>query len=119
MKIIYNKYIPFPGYIAITLWPFVFVRESARKRYSEVCDRHEHIHGKQQVEMLLVVFYLWYLTEYLIRLCLYRNHKEAYRNISFEQEAFQHEGDTLYLTGRNPYDWFKYITKKTYNKRRV
>lgn len=115
MKIIYNKYIPFPGYKAITIWPFILVRESLKSRYGKVDDRHEHIHGEQQKEMP-VIFFLWYLVEWLIRLLLYRNQKEAYRNISFEQEAFGHEKETVYLTIRKHYAWMKYLTKKTYNQ---
>nr|DAU35071.1 MAG TPA: hypothetical protein [Caudoviricetes sp.] len=33
-------------------------------------------------------FYLWYIIEYLIRLIMYRDTKLAYKNISFEREAY-------------------------------
>lgn len=114
MRVIYNKYIPLPGYKAITFWPFVFVRENAKTRYGVVDDNHEHIHGEQQKE-LPVVFFLWYVVEWLIRLLIYRNQKEAYRNISFEQEAFVHQADWPYLRKRKHYAWVKYLTQKTYN----
>lgn len=39
------------------------------------------------------LYYVWYLVEYLIRLCIYRNHKKAYHNIVFEREAFDLEND--------------------------
>lgn len=115
MKVIYNKYIPFPGYKAITIWPFIFVRESAKGRYGITDDTHEHIHGRQQKE-LPILFFLWYITEWLIRLILYRNQEEAYRNISFEQEAYYYERYSEYLIIRKHYAWKKYLTKKTYNK---
>ena len=108
MKVVINNIIPFKGYVAITLWPFIFVRKAVK----ENVIRHEEIHGQQQKEMLIVLFYLWYAVEYLVRLVICRSHKEAYRNISFEQEAYLFEGDPSY--SRKPYAWLKYVTKKTY-----
>jgi len=129
MIIIRNNLIPFPGYKAITLWPFVFVRKNAW--YSNDTDRHERIHGRQQLEMLLIgmvlaafgcgwwsllalpVFYLWYGLEYIIRLCITRDHDRAYRSISFEQEAYAHERDADYLKHRRLYAWLRYVFKKS------
>lgn len=109
MIIIRNNLIPFPGYSAITLWPFVFVRRNAW--YSNDTDRHERIHGRQQLEMLLLLFYLWYGVEYLIRLCITRDRDRAYRSISFEQEAYAHERDQDYLQHRRLYAWLCYVFK--------
>ena len=39
-------------------------------------------------ELLYIFFYLWYAVEYLIRLIIYRNTKLAYKNVSFEREAY-------------------------------
>ena len=136
MKVIYNNIIPFDGYLAMTVFPFIF----ARGELNEVDINHESIHGRQQVEVTLAsfiiilamviafgwsawlllislaTFYTWYGIEYFIRYILYSNHKEAYRNISFEQEAFLHESDFTYLKGRKLFSWFKFITQKTYKK---
>ena len=71
--------------------------------------RHEEIHGKQQREMLIVLFYLWYVLEYLFRLAVYRKHRLAYRHISFEQEAYEHQGDWDYLETRKWYSWVEYL----------
>ena len=109
MIIIRNNLIPFPGYSAITIWPFIFVRRIAW--YSNDIDRHEHIHGRQQLEMLLLLFYLWYGLEYIIRLSITRDHVRAYRSISFEQEAYTHEHDEQYLQHRRLYAWLKYLFK--------
>lgn len=114
MKKIVNNIIPFKGFKALTMWPLLFVREGAR--FNEVDERHEDIHGEQQKEMLLVLFPLWYALEYLVRLCIYRSHKEAYRNISLEQEAYQYQADIYYLSRRKRYAWARFIGKKTYNK---
>lgn len=39
----------------------------------------------------IFLYYTWYLIEYLIRLCIYRDHDKAYHNIVFEREAFDLE----------------------------
>ena len=54
MKVIYNKIIPFKGYKAITIWPFIF----ARKKLSEIDINHEKIHLAQQLELLNLKFLL-------------------------------------------------------------
>jgi len=41
---------------AITLWPFVFIRDHG----DEVTINHEKIHLRQQVELLILGFYLLY-----------------------------------------------------------
>lgn len=112
--IIYNNIIPFKGYKAIALWPFIFVRNSAKKRFSIYDENHERIHLKQQVEMLFVLFYLWYIIEYVIRALLYWNFKEAYKNISFEQEAYLNEGNLDYLNTRTILSWVRFLTKKSF-----
>ena len=109
MIVVRNNLIPFRGYKAITIWPFIFVRKNAW--YSNDTDRHERIHGRQQLEMLLLPFYLWYGVEYIIRLAIMRDHDRAYRSISFEQEAYSHERDAGYLQHRRWYAWLRYLFK--------
>ena len=109
MIIIRNNIIPFPRFKAMTVWPFIFVRKNAW--YSAVTDCHERIHGRQQLEMLLLLFYLWYGVEYIIRLCITRSRSRAYLSISFEQEAYDHERDAGYLQHRRWYAWLHYVFK--------
>ena len=45
LKRVYNNIIPFKGYKAITFYPWVFIRESARQRYTDTVDRHETTHA--------------------------------------------------------------------------
>ncbi len=104
MKIIRNNYIPFKGFKAINLFGVLFVRGNAR--ISERTIRHETIHTAQMKEMLYIGFYLWYFIEWLIRLFMKGN---AYRNISFEKEAYSNEKDLRYLDNRKRFAWFKYI----------
>lgn len=129
-KVIFNDTIPFKGFIAMCLWPFIFVRNNAASHYNTVANNHEHIHAEQQKEMLLVgivlaaigyvfvglwallfvpLFFWWYGIEYLYRLCQYRNTKKAYRNISTEREAYANEKDLTYLTNRRRFAWTKYL----------
>lgn len=107
-KIIYNNLIPFKGFTSITLFPFIF----ARKEYEPLGMRtiiHENIHLKQQIELLIVFFYLWYGIECLVRLIRYKSFHKAYRNISFEREAYNNEYDDEYLGVRKPYEWVYYL----------
>ena len=105
MKVINNSIIPFEGYLAITLWPFIFVRKG--RKLTDISLNHEKIHGKQQVEMLLIFFYLWYVIEWFLKLFI--GSGNAYRRISFEREAFTNEKNKKYLENRKHYSWLKYI----------
>lgn len=60
-------------------------------------------------EMLYLFFYLWYAIEWLIRLC---GRKNAYRNISFEKEAYFNEHNTKYLENRKHYAWIKHLAER-------
>ena len=64
---------------------------------------------KQQLELGLVIFYVWYFLEYLIRFVQFRNHYLAYIHISFEKEAYAHERDLGYLRKRRFCAWWKYL----------
>ena len=107
MKIVYNNIIPFEGFCAITIWPFIFVRKG--KKITDTVINHEGIHGKQQVEMLVIPFFVWYLLEWAVKLVFGKGN--AYHRISFEREAFENEKDFGYLKERKHYAWFKYIIK--------
>ena len=135
--IIYNKIIPFNGFRAMALWPFIFSREKSLKPY---VVNHETIHLRQQFEVLVasfliilalilvfgwsfwwlfasfVAFYVLYGVEYLVRFVLYRDADEAYKNISFEQEANLHDKEADYLSHRRIFSWIKYLDKKSYEK---
>lgn len=107
MKIIRNKVIPFKGFKAINLFGVLFVREEAV--LSEVDINHEAIHTAQMKEMLYVGFYLWYAVEWLVRLIRFRDTHSAYRNVSFEREAYANQADLAYLRQRRPWSWACYL----------
>ncbi len=92
----------------MALFPFLLLKD---KKYSsnQVLLQHEKIHFRQQAELLILPFYIWYITEYVVRLVIYKNHSSAYKNISFEREAYANENNTGYLKNRKPYSFFKFI----------
>lgn len=97
------------GYLAMALYPFILINKRSGDRYNNISDNHERIHFSQQLELLLVGFYLIYLIEFLIRLVQYRDWHSAYRNISFEREAYSNQYDLLYTVNRGHFSWIKYI----------
>lgn len=72
---------------------------------------HERIHLRQQIEMLVIPFYLWYGIEFLLRLMAFKNIDVAYRNICFEREAYANERDLEYLKKRKTWSFLNYLGK--------
>ena len=103
MKIIRNNIIPFKKFSAINLFGVLFVRGNA------IIDKkilnHEKIHTAQIKEMLYIFFYVWYVIEWLIRL----PKGNAYRNISFEREAYANANNLTYLETRRWFAFMKYF----------
>ena len=93
---------------AMALFPFLLFQHSHLK-YNRVLLNHERIHLRQQLELLILPFYIWYLLEYIVRFIRYRNHRLAYLNISFERDAYQNEKDLHYLKQRSFRSFLKYI----------
>ena len=107
--IIENVILPPKGFIAITIFGIIFTREL--KKISSIVFRHENIHVKQQLEMLFILFFIWYGIEWFVKLIITRNLDRAYRSISFEAEAYEHDVNKEYLKKRKRYSFIKYITK--------
>jgi hypothetical protein len=76
-------------------------------RDNKLLIRHETIHLRQQLEMLILPFYLCYLANYLINRLKY-DHQNAYLKIIFEREAYAEEGNPAYLKQRKLWAWLKY-----------
>ncbi|HMC00767.1 MAG TPA: hypothetical protein VKN14_07000 [Flavobacteriaceae bacterium] len=96
------------GYLGLTIFPFVLLKYRYLK-YDEVLMNHEKIHLRQQLELLVLPFYLFYAFEYIIRFIQYKNWKLAYKNISFEREAYKNETNFGYLKTRKFWHFLKYI----------
>ena len=99
MIVVVAKYLIPKGFAGITLWPFVLLA-TEKDRRNPVTIFHERIHLQQQIEMLVLPFFVWYAVEFVIRLLQYRNTHLAYRNISFEREAYANEKSPGYLRSR-------------------
>lgn len=92
----------------MALFPFILIRE---KEFSNdaVLMNHERIHHRQEVELLIVPFYFFYLLHYLINRLRYRTHRKAYLHIVFEKEAYAQENNLNYLKSRKPFSFMKYF----------
>ena len=130
MKIIRNNYIPFQGFKAFFFCGILFVRGNAK--IDDVTMNHESVHSRQWTEcgvaalialapLILIglwwlwlilsvfAFYILYGIEWFIKLFIYRNSHKAYKNTSFEREAYSNEDDVIYLESRKRFAWIKYI----------
>lgn len=108
MIVLVNKFILAKGFKGISLWPFIILKNEAFKN-DPVLLNHEKIHLKQQAELLVIFFYLWYAIEYLIRISQYKKRFLAYRNISFEREAYTNEKNLNYSIARRRWSFLSYL----------
>lgn len=108
MFVVVNKYFLGKRFDGIVLWPFVIIKRKGLQR-NPVFMNHEQIHLKQQVELFVLLFFAWYLIEYIIRFILYGNSMKAYNKISFEQEAYANEKDLSYIRNRKFWSFLKYL----------
>ena len=106
MKIRYIKYIPF-GKQDIVIYPYIFWLSGFTPTIK--LRRHAYIHIEQQKECLWIFFFLIYAVEFLIKFLFKWNIEKAYRNISFEREAYTNQADKNYLKNRKRFAWIKYI----------
>ncbi|MFC0778902.1 hypothetical protein [Flavobacterium sp. HJSW_4] len=111
MFLIVAKYLIPKGYRGMALFPFVLVKYDFDKTNGTFVN-HEKIHLRQQLELLILPFFIWYVLEFLIRLIQYKNKDLAYRNISFEREAYAKEMDLNYLKNRSFFQFLNYIKLK-------
>ena len=107
MVLVSRIFVP-KGYSGITLYPFIFLKSRDFKR-DLILLNHEEIHLRQQLELLIIPFFVWYVLEYLFKIVKYKNHLKAYQNISFEVEAYQNEKDLEYLKSRSFWNFLKYL----------
>lgn len=102
------KYLFPKGYIGIALFPFIVLKHQHLKANKRVIN-HENIHLRQQIELLILPFYVIYLVEFLVRLIQYKNWHLAYKNISFEREAYTNEANLEFLKHRRFWNFVKYF----------
>lgn len=88
MRIIYNSFIPFKGFVGINLFGVLFVRKEFRGNLPVDLIQHEQVHTEQMKRDGYLYFYCRYLYEYIRNLCKYKDSRTAYYNVSYEIEAY-------------------------------
>ena len=83
---------------AMAFYPFVIL--NSRVVATPELINHERIHLRQQLELLIIPFYIWYLIEY---------YKKGYMNVSFEKEAYANDKNLNYLKKRRIFAFSKYL----------
>ncbi len=102
--ILVTRFIP---YSAMAVYPFIFIKKK-EMRENALLIHHEKIHHRQQLELLIVLFYIIYFINYLYHLIKLRNHYQAYKQIIFEREAFAMENDFDYLKKRRMFAFLNF-----------
>lgn len=113
MKIVRNNILPLgKDYVAINLFGILFLKRGVNLSPSLL--NHETIHSHQIRELGYILFYIIYVLEWILRLIASRGDRyKAYRNISFEKEAYDNEEDSGYLEKRRPFSqWRRSVTRK-------
>lgn len=108
MILVVFKYLTPKWVRGITIFPFVILSYKKDKE-NFVLLNHEKIHLRQQVELLVIPFFIWYGIEFLVRYFQYRNWNRAYMNISFEREAYLNEKNLYYLKQRSFWSFLNFI----------
>lgn len=111
---IYNSIIPFKGFLAINIFGILFIRKEYKQymninKNAQYVINHESIHTRQIIECGFIFFYIIYLMEWLCRFLFTKDRfsHNAYRNISFEKEAYANEKNLNYLKSRKHYAQWK------------
>ncbi|MDN3619732.1 hypothetical protein QWY81_09730 [Polaribacter undariae] len=106
--ILITKYLIPKGFVGITLFPFILLKKKDLKD-DKVLVNHEKIHLKQQAELLLIFFFIFYSLEWILKFLRHKNGYLAYKNLSFEREAYQNENNFNYIKNRKFWAFIKYF----------
>ena len=133
MIVIKNKLVPFGDYDCINLFGILFTKI----KLSDENINHENIHTVQLLELIpigaiiilfidlfvnmslwyyllsICTFYIFYCIEYLLIRLFHKKQKDAYYDVSFEEEAYINDKNLNYLKTRKRYSSFKYIKIKS------
>lgn len=92
----------------IALFPFIIVKDKLYLFDKELIN-HEKIHIRQELELLVLPFYIIYGINWIINYLKYKSWDTAYRNICFEREAYQNDYNLDYLKNRKLFSFLKYF----------
>lgn len=140
MKKVYCKFLPFKGYLCMTLLWWLIIRTEYKDKITSIVERHESIHSYQQVVLFLFSLivsiilslttnYSWwcllltpiipliaYVISWIIEIIL-PPYNRAYKDICFEGEARALESNEDYKKKLFPFSFLKYIPNKKYGGR--
>lgn len=108
------------GVVGLTIFPFIFVSKKhwnhpkyrdQNGRLQKVLINHETIHFKQQIETLVLPFFILYIGHYIWNIFTKYgfDFNKCYRNVVFEKEAYDKERDFKYPEYRHPWGFWKYF----------
>ena len=98
MRVVYNNILPIgKNKVAMTLYPFIFVKRKHAALFTAKVLNHELIHEAQIKELGLIRFYIMYLWFFA---------KGGYKRANpFELEAYANDDDLNYLGNRKMFAW--------------
>lgn len=94
----------------LAIYPFIFFQNKSLYKDKRMLN-HEMIHIRQQLELLILPFYIIYISNFLINYFIYKNIYSAYRNIIFEKVAYENDSNLNYLKNRGFASWINYLRK--------
>ena len=137
---VYCKFLPFKGYLCMTLLWWLIIRTEYKDKITSTVERHESIHSYQQVVLFLFSLivsiilslttnYSWwcllatplfpfvmYVVSWIIEILL-PPYNRAYKDICFEGEARALESDKDFRKKLFPFSFLKYIPNKKHGGR--
>ena len=137
---VYCKFLPFKGYLCMTILWWLIIRTKYKDKITETVERHETVHSYQQVVLFifglivsiilsLTTDYSWwclllipiipliaYVISWVIEIIL-PPYDRAYKDICFEGEARSLESDKDFRKKLFPFSFLKYIPNKKYGGR--
>lgn len=137
---VYCKFLPFKGYLCMTILWWLIIRTEYKDKITPTVERHESIHSYQQVVLFLFSLivsiilslttnYSWwylllipiiplitYVISWIIEIIL-PPYNRAYKDICFEGEARSLESDKDFRKKLFPFSFLKYIPNKKYGGR--
>ena len=116
-KLKYSRIIPFKGFGSCTVFNSIYRNIKYKDTpISNETLNHELTHIMQCRDFHLwyfgfIIFYIWYVLEWLLKLPSALFGYRPYYSISFEQAAYRNQSNNNYLKERKHFDWMKYIFK--------
>ncbi|SRR6266403_482067 len=95
----------------LAIFPFILVKDESYLSDKKLIN-HEKIHLRQEIELLIIPFYIIYGINWVINYFRYGSWIKAYSEIIFEREAYINDADLEYLENRKPFSFIKYFFNK-------